>query len=633
MTGGCRARTRAPVVVALAVFLGVLAMCMPSAAAAEEGGASWRSEQPPPPPPETGVQGSSTPIPLGHVGDIEFVAPNRGLLITAGNGSTILPGIWAYDGADWKELAIVCGATDGRIAWAGEDEFWTVSDGRPGQAANSGTGQLPPLQDDTLCHFAPNAQDGALEVVRSYASLAFQADSYQAMHAAGCLGASDCWFAGEPLPGELPIKGSFHLHWNGSSLTEEPYEGEAQSVQGMSAFGGRLYESVRIEPPPARTLVEPPVLHVLNPAGVTPLFEEIPGEGSTESEPSETGAPRIPLYGHQVHVEAMRALSLSAGEDALWAATSAVAKEDLPEGSLPGQVTVDRYDPEEGGGWRQLLGSATSPSGQERFPGEVVESIAAEPAANSAWVALDSEADDSHPSPGATAKIARISADGSVSEELTLPSQAEQERGIGPKGAAARITCPAAHDCWLATTQGWLFHLTTGTEGLSVDEKGFSGLITNRPRDEGLPQAQIDAPPQEEFGLPGELTGSFTITKSPPLNETRVTVALVSGMHSRLLHGSTLELRFHLAAKARLRLIAKRHSKVVASTPTRTFAAGERKLLLKLNPHKWPTGLALQTHALAPLPTVSSRSASVETITTGLEFPNRLNRPQPGSLF
>ena len=54
-----------------------------------------------------------------------------------------------------------------------------------------------------------------------------------------------------------------------------------------------------------------------------------------------------------------------------------------------------------------------------------------------------------------------------------------------------------------------------------------------------------------------------------------------------------------------MRLLAKRKKKLVASTPMRTLAAGNRKLLLRLNPRSWPTKLDLQTHALAPLPTVT----------------------------
>ncbi len=103
--------------------------------------------------------------------------------------------------------------------------------------------------------------------------------------------------------------------------------------------------------------------------------------------------------------------------------------------------------------------------------------------------------------------------------------------------------------------------------------------------------------------------------------------SLLTDLHSRLVHGTTLELRFHLAVKARVRLLAKRRKKVVASTPTRTLAAGNRKLLLRLNPHDWPTKLSLQTHALAPLPTTTVKEAvggpehggaGSNTVSTGL---------------
>ena len=96
-------------------------------------------------------------------------------------------------------------------------------------------------------------------------------------------------------------------------------------------------------------------------------------------------------------------------------------------------------------------------------------------------------------------------------------------------------------------------------------------------------------------------------------------------MHTRLVHGTTLELRFHLAVKARVRLLAKRKRKVVASTPTRTLAAGNRKLLLALDRRRWPTKLDLKTHALAPLPLVSTRSPGTNTVGTGVVV-----LPRPG---
>ena len=156
----------------------------------------------------------------------------------------------------------------------------------------------------------------------------------------------------------------------------------------------------------------------------------------------------------------------------------------------------------------------------------------------------------------------------------------------------------------------------------------FEDLITYRPKDQGLPQVAADAPPPDTSGLveaPPDY-GAFAETKGAPV-ETKIQAALLSDEHSRLLHGSTLELRFHLAVKARVRLLAKRRKQLVASTPTRTLAAGNRKLLLRLNPHEWPTKLSLQTHALAPLPTSTVKEAAggpehsgagSNTVSTGL---------------
>ena len=162
-----------PVLVALTTAMGValvLALVFsaaPVAPAFAQGAATWELAPQPPPQPPTGVAGSSTPIALGRIGDIEFWAPNRGLLITAGNPPTIPAGVWAYNGEAWHELANVCGASDGRIAWAGPDEFWTVSDGRPGQTVESAENpEPPPLEDNTLCHFAGGQIVGSVRAPR-----------------------------------------------------------------------------------------------------------------------------------------------------------------------------------------------------------------------------------------------------------------------------------------------------------------------------------------------------------------------------------------------------------------------------------------------------------------------------------
>jgi hypothetical protein len=325
----------------------------------------------------------------------------------------------------------------------------------------------------------------------------------------------------------------------------------------------------------------------------------------------------LPLYGREEFAEALDFLRLSAGEGATWGAAG--PQRETPPGSEPGQVTVVRGSAR---GWQQVLGPTTEPSGEAVFPKDVVNAIAAEPggerASERAWMGLDTTQDAAQPSPTAPAIVASIAADGTISgeDEQQLPSARE---GIGPKGAAAKIACPAPHDCWLATTQGWLFHLTNGREGLPVDsDPAFSGPITERPPDEGLPQVPPDAPPPDTSGLLGEPPPSLGPLTETPRPVERVAVPLLSHIHTRVVHGSTLELRFHLAVRARIRLLAERHRAVVASTPTRTLAAGNRKLLLRLNTHRWPTKLELKTHALAPLPTVAASAGATETVSTRL---------------
>lgn len=586
-----------------------LVLATASMADAASGEPSWRLEQPAPPGGPPGAPGSQSQVPigLGRIGDIEFWAPNRGLLITAGNPPTIPPGLWAYNGQQWHELATVCGATEGRIAWAGPDDFWTISDGRPGQV-EAGTGVLPPLEDNTLCRFAGG------QVAASYAHPAFRADSYQPMHAAGCISSSDCWFAGDPLP--EPQIGAFQLHWNGGSLEAEPYPGEGHAIEDMRAHEGHLYETVRVTEGDrvAEGQLEIPVVHRINPEGVRPPFApepEVPLNGGEEANPIDF-------------------LHLSAADGALWAAAAS-----SKAAGLGAQVTIARLA---GGNWSQVLGPATEPTGAQMFPlpEEVVDSIAAEPGSESAWVALDSHADANQPSPAVPALVAHISAEGKLLTKQTLPTG-----GGDAKGAAAQLACPAPNDCWLATTQGWLYHLAPeGERTLPADgDPAFAGPITYRPPDQGLPQIPPDAPPVDDSGLGEEppAYGTLLAEGQKSESESKIPLPLLSRLHSRLVRRTTLQLSFHLAVKARVRLIAKRKRRIVAATALRTLAAGERRLLLRLDPRRWPTKLAMQTHALAPLPTGAAHGegAGPSTETTGLVALPRtpLDGPLPGDPF
>ena len=586
----------------------VLVALMVSASAPAHAGVgtvAWRLETPPPPEADR----SPTPIGLGRIGDIEFWAPNHGLLITAGNGSTIEPGVWTYNGKRWYELANVCGATNGRIAWAGPDEFWTISDGRTGQAVGP-FGELPPLEDNSLCHFAHG------EVIKSYATLAFQADSYLTMHAAACLSATDCWFGGEALSEPFP-PGAFHLHWNGSAITAEPNR-QGHPVWDMREFENRLYESVlwsstdRFPEPNPEHEHGASVLHQIEP----------------EAQAGVAGSPFVPIYEDEMPlgepVTVLSYLHLSAGSEALWAAAG-------PRPGESGEITVLRYS---SGVWSQVIGTETTPTGEPLPKGYLVTAIAAEPGTDEAWLALDTKQDLERPNPAAPALLAHLAANGTVSEVLSLPAAGEQRDGqpVGAKGAAANLACPAIHDCWMATTQGWLYHLAPeGETQLGEDaDPNFTHLITVRPEDEGTPHVIGDSIPVDDSGLnetPPPAGNPAAETKAEE-RFARVAVPLLSAVHSRLVHGTTLALSFHLAVRARVRLLAKRARKVVASTPQQTLPAGNHTLKVLLNIHRWPTKLELQTHALAALPTRSTREAGTNVATTSLSFPNQLGLPR-----
>jgi hypothetical protein len=604
---------------ALALCLGALAASA-TAQGLEE--ASWRLEQPAPPAAPAGDAEAPSPIGLGRIGDITF-APgltNRGALITSGNPPTIPSGVWEFNGVAWHELSEVCGASDGRIVWSGPEEFWTISNGRSGEQANY-LGELPPVRDNTLCRFSnPGHKGEPLRVMESFAAPAFEADSYQAMNAAACLSPSDCWFAGEPQKQSAQAN-SFHLHWNGSTLAEEPYPEEGFPVESMEPYAGRLYESVRVNEERYRDESEAEVapLHLIYPEGSTKLFEALPWE-------------ELPLYESGEFPTALDFLHLSSSGERLWAAAGAQA---TPEGSTPGQVTVAV---DEDGAWHQVLGpESTASAGDEAFPEVTPTSIAAEPQTEGAWIALDSPADyakatspivGSEPSRTAHAEVAHLEADGELSEEQELTGSSEP-------GAAFTMTCPAAHDCWLATTYGWLFHLSTRQEqeakeaGSTRDgDPAFETFISERPLDKGLPVTVPVSLAVDDSGLPGELATAPSVqrTEKAQLEVSRVARPLLSHIHSRLVDGTTLELRFHLAVKARLKLVAKRGKHVVATSAERTLSAGERSLRVRLNVNRWPTKLSLKSHPLAPLPTQTLNESNQTTVTTSLEFPNALGQ-------
>jgi hypothetical protein len=525
----------------LATALALLAAAAPLASAAE-----WHSEQPV-------ANGIGIPVQIGEVGDIKMWAPNAGMLITAGNQG-VPAGLFAYDGSGWYRYATVCGGHQGRIAGVGPSDFWTISDQQVKQP-NGGE----PGQHLSLCHFVNGT------VVASYAQPIGSAGAYLPMNAAACEGPSNCWFAGERLPGR-PNIGAFHLHWDGVSVTAVPSTTESQpaisdpgrTVTSLAFFGGSLYEGAQVtegDRAPKEPETEPSFLHQLTLGGGAQAFVSL--------------YPETPIAGEALKLGGML---LAGGGGELWGAVGSKLFEGQP-------VSVVRLGPT---GFANL--ALNDPSGA-LVAGTQVVGLATDPGTASAWAAVTEGFEGE-----GYAELVRIHADGTVDERLVLPAAGT---GLGEKGAAGAISCGGPEECWMATQKGWLFHL--GVAQPKNEEPALHALITTRPRDPtvpiappiALPEDNSGAYPEEEEKLIGGAAEELPPKRRKPL---------YSHVKSKVVGGNTLELSFVLRVKAEVRLIAKLKGKVVASTKTTVLPKGKQTLRLRLNPKHWPTKIALQVH-------------------------------------
>jgi hypothetical protein len=526
------------------------AMVLLFACASSAGASGWHSQQPL-------TAGIGVPVPLGEVGDIEFWAPNRGLLITAGNEG-IEPGLFAYDGTGWYRYSTVCGGTHGRIAWAGPDDFWTISDQQAGQEGQSDLGE-----DRSLCHFVNG------EVVASYAQPIGLPTSYEPMDAAACSGPSNCWFGGERLP-DTVNSGAFHLHWDGTSLTATPSLVEPQlslhdpnrAVGSLEFHRGVLYESVQVAEDDRETRepeLQPFFLHRILPGANPFQVEPVPVEYGAEAKPWQLEAFRLSSDGNQ-----------------LWAVA----------GSKGAPATVTALH-KTSGAFTQVhfLGAPFE-------VGDRVAGVAAEPGSEAAWISyLDFSAGDLNPAPVAPARLVRVTAGGVVEPPVELPQASE---GLARKGSAGPIACPGAGQCWMATQRGWLFHL--GPELPQDTDPAMHRLITFRPADSSLPAVPPDSLPIDNSGAERETRPEQPLEIIEAKTRRPRSRPLVTGVHQHIVHRTVLELTFTLHASAHVQLVARRKGKVVAETKRVVMAKGHRVVRLKLDPKAWPTKLDFEVH-------------------------------------
>lgn len=537
---------RAPA--ALAAIAGTLAIlaAIPAIAPAAP---SWRLAQPDPP------EGAPFKVALGAPADLQFWAPNRGLLAVEGN-SVIPRGLFHWNGVRWRQLATVCGgsAQTMRVAWAGPDEFWTIS-----------APSRPRIGDGiTLCRFKGG------KVVASYGTLPQSSDPYRVMNAATCRGPSDCWFGGAASSDPSGSRsGAFRLHWNGSGLVTD-YGPQGRGISDLEAFGGEVYESVYVGPGNEQA----DQAELREPESPPRLIHRLGSDSVFASDPfvpdPEAGVPD----------DGTELLALDSDGSDLWAVGGGAASgPSAPTDGIVGRVPLAARKASPAGLFAQV---ALSAPGGTFAAGDRFADVAAIPGSDDAWVALQAFTD--RRSTNARGRVARIDAATGAVTVTRLPSS-----GAG-RGSVTKVACPASDDCWAATYGGWLFRWSEAGATLPEDtDPAFASLITFRPN-ESASQFVPDAPPEDDSLKFAPPPVEVEVT-TPPETETKRVAALLRKVRSKL-RGTRLTISFTLSRRARVALVARRGGKVVARTPSRSLKPGRRSLALKLNRKRWPTKLA-----------------------------------------
>jgi hypothetical protein len=517
-------------------LLAALVLAGPAAAA------EWEPYPMPPPP------GGEINTPAGYPGDLDFWAPNRGLMTVGGNNA-VPEGIYSWDGVDWHQLAIVCGGgTAAQVAWAGPREFWTIT--RP---------SLPRREDAglALCHF----KDGA--VVGSFSTPNGAPDPYAFMTSAVCRGPNDCWFGGiGAQDGTGERVGAFHLHWDGQAL-RSVYNPQGRAVSDLLVHGGELFESTYVGGFPTRA----DEAELRDPEDPPRLLHRIVGETFVND-------PFTPAPLPGVAPDATELLALDAAGGVAWAVGGGANSGPRRPGLRP--PLAARL---EGGVWEEL-----TITGNGIAAGDVFWDVAAIPGTRTAWASVKgvNEGDGVNSD---TTRVALIGENG-LTEVEELVRQGDPRRG-----AAVRVACPAPGDCWLATARGFLFRHGDAGDYERDTDPAFQGLITGRPN-EAAEQSIPDTPPEDDSRLHAP---PLEIIPEPPPASNRPCDPLPSAIarvqRPRVRGSKRLEVRFRLRRRAQVRLLGYRGKRVVARTKTRTLRPGPRKLVLRVSRKRWPTRL------------------------------------------
>jgi hypothetical protein len=506
---------------------------------------------------------------LGRPGDLQFRpgSDNRALLAIGGNAGFPRMGLFTWDGRQWTPLAEVCGAdaTNARIAWAGQREFWTIAQPSP---PRGGSGSLFTGNGLALCHFL----DG--QVVGSYSRARGDLDPFFPIAAAACAGPDSCWFGGVGAQDPLGVRfGAFHLRWDEGSLTTV-YAPQGRSVTDLASFGEGFLESVRVSKGGANPT--PPDL--VEPEMVPALLHTIDGSAFQNAawtpnlDRNFDTVPDVPVEGTDLH-----ALDVDGGE--AWAVGGGVNV-----AAQRGPIAARNI----GGVWQEV------PLSPDAFaPSDMFVDVAAIPGSDDAWVALQPLASTGVNLSTMRATLARISPSGAVLELYTTP---------GFHGAAAKVDCASPTECWLATYRGVLYHYSDPAVQPPRDvDSAFAEVIVDRPN-EAVPQAVPDTPPEDDSELfrppPIELKPEQPRRVRP--GRCRARPPLIQVLDSAVLgrRKLSLEVDIRLRRRARVALVGFSGGRPVGRTPTRTLGRGRHTLRMPVSRSRFPERLRFRTREL-----------------------------------
>lgn len=530
--------------------LAAVVVLLGGAAPAARAEATWRLEQPAPP------AGSPYKVPLGRPGDLSCWSATRCLLAVEGNA--IAPrGLYSYDGAGWHSLSSVCGgpADTTRIAWAGPDEFWTVTEP-----------SLPRLGGGLgLCRFRGG------QVIGSYSTAPESPDPFRVMTAAACNGPNDCWFAGvgSQDPGGQRV-GAYHLHWDGSALTSS-YAPQGRGVSDVIAADGRFLEATLAGV--QREDRDSP-LSLATPEPVAQTIHSIAG-GRFRNEPFTA----LPRAGVGPAGTELLAADVAAGTEPWFVGGGAASGPGAPAGgSVPRPPIAVRLA---GGIYRELPLDETPFGATDRFT-----DVAAVPGEDGAWTTVQAYAERG--STTARARVAHLRPDGTATV-VRLPA------GGAGRGAAARVEFTGPGEGWMVTNAGWVFHFTDGTPRAAESDPAFARAIAYRPN-EAVAQAIPDLPPVDDSLLFAPPEVAPEPEPEPPVTRTVHRKALMYGMSKPAVDRRLrLRISFRLRRPARVQLLAKRRRAVVARTSLRPLKPGRHTLTLQLARTRWPDELRFVT--------------------------------------